>query len=97
MAQNFPEGMTTGTIPASCLSSATSSKTKKNYVTQQPLEVAENRWRFTSEELAKIQEQMDELLVSSNSSSKKSQNVAFVISNEIIRNYCGMLRFLPTQ
>lgn len=68
IAQKFPEGMTTGSIPTSCLSSPTSSK--KSSVQQQ--HAAEKRWRFTSDELNKIQEQLEEILIPSNSNSKTS-------------------------
>lgn len=73
IAQKFPEGMTTGSIPTSCLSSPTSSKGKKFSVQQQPSQAAEKRWRFTSDELAKIQEQLEEILIPSNSNSKTSE------------------------
>eukprot|EP00064_Thunnus_orientalis_P001815 superscaffoldBa00000125_g1818 len=72
IAQKFPEGMTTGSIPTSCLSSPTSTKEKKFSVQQQPSQAAEKRWRFTSDELAKIQEQLDEMLIPSNPNSKAS-------------------------
>ncbi|XP_071313469.1 centrosomal protein of 41 kDa [Trachinotus anak] len=67
IAQKFPEGMTTGSIPASCLSSPTSAKGKKSSVQQQPVQTAEKRWRFTSDEQVKIQEQLEEIHVPSNS------------------------------
>ncbi|XP_020492854.1 centrosomal protein of 41 kDa [Labrus bergylta] len=74
IAQKFPEGMTTGSIPKSCLSSPTSSGRKKSSV--QPVHAAEKRWRFTSEELAKLHEQMDEILIPSNSSSRMSSRMS---------------------
>ncbi|KAG7214419.1 hypothetical protein INR49_006376 [Caranx melampygus] len=68
IAQKFPEGLTTGAIPPSCLSSPTSMKGKKSSVQQQQQQqVAEKRWRFSSDELNKIQEQLDEMHVPSNS------------------------------
>ena len=71
IAQKFPEGMTTGSIPTSCLSSPTSLKGKKSSVPQQhPSQAAEKRWRFTSDELTKIQEQLEEILIPSNTNSK---------------------------
>ncbi|CAJ1056104.1 centrosomal protein of 41 kDa [Xyrichtys novacula] len=77
IAQKFPEGMTTGSIPASCLSPPTSSRRKKSTVQpQQPAQAAEKRWRFTSDELTKIQEQLEEILIPSNSSSRMSSRLS---------------------
>lgn len=70
IAQKFPSGMTTGSIPTSCLSSPTSSKGKKCNAPQQPAEAADKRWQFTSDELAKIQEQLEEILITSSTNSK---------------------------
>lgn len=72
IAQKFPEGMTTGSIPTSCFSSPTSSKGKKSSVPRQPSQAAEKRWRFTSDELTKLQEHLEEILIPSNSSSKST-------------------------
>uniref|UniRef100_A0A3Q4H6J2 Centrosomal protein 41 n=1 Tax=Neolamprologus brichardi TaxID=32507 RepID=A0A3Q4H6J2_NEOBR len=76
IAQKFPSGMTTGSIPASCLSSPTSSKGKKCNASQHPARAAEKRWRFTSDELAKIQEQLEEILIPSNSNSRMSSRMS---------------------
>nr|AAR16319.1 testis specific protein A14 [Tetraodon nigroviridis] len=66
VAQNFPEGMTTGTLPPSCWPSPPSRRRKgsqrRQQQQQQQLQAAETRCRFTEEELAKIQEQLDKLL-----------------------------------
>ncbi|MED6262826.1 hypothetical protein ATANTOWER_026826 [Ataeniobius toweri] len=70
IAQKFPSGMTTGCIPTSCLSSPNSLKGRKCSVAQQPAQVAEKRWKFTSDELEKIQEQMEEMIIPSYSDSK---------------------------
>ncbi|XP_045894530.1 centrosomal protein of 41 kDa isoform X1 [Micropterus dolomieu] len=76
IGQKFPEGLTTGSIPPSCLSSPASVKRKKSSVPQQPSQAAEQRWRFTSDELAKVQEQMEEMLISSNSNSRMSSRIS---------------------
>ncbi|XP_005454240.1 centrosomal protein of 41 kDa isoform X2 [Oreochromis niloticus] len=76
IAQKFPSGMTTGSIPTSCLSSPTSSKGKKCNASQQLARAAEKRWRFTSDELAKIQEQLEEILIPSNSNSRMSSRMS---------------------
>lgn len=73
--QKFPEGLTTGSVPESCLPSPKSSKGKgRSSAQQQPLP-AEKRFRFTADELAKIQDQLDEILVHSNGSSKSESVV----------------------
>ncbi|XP_054476770.1 centrosomal protein of 41 kDa [Anoplopoma fimbria] len=77
IAQRFPEGLTTGSIPTSCLSSPTSLRAKKSSVPpRQPSKVAEKRWRFTSDELNKIQEQLEETLIPSNSNSRMSSRLS---------------------
>lgn len=71
--QKFPEGLTTGSAPASCLRSPKSPKGRGRSSAQQqqhPPAAAERRFRFTADELVKIQEQLDEILVHSNGSSK---------------------------
>ncbi|KAK9516239.1 hypothetical protein VZT92_024182 [Zoarces viviparus] len=72
IAQRFPEGMTTGSIPTSCLSSPTSLRAKRSSVTLP----AEKRWRFTPDELTKIQEQLEEILIPSNSNSCMSSRAS---------------------
>ncbi|XP_034734797.1 centrosomal protein of 41 kDa isoform X2 [Etheostoma cragini] len=76
IAQKFPEGLTTGCIPTSCLSSPTPKGKKISGPQEQPSQVAEKRWRFTSDELAKIQEQLEEILIPSNSNSRMSSRVS---------------------
>ncbi|XP_034542137.1 centrosomal protein of 41 kDa [Notolabrus celidotus] len=77
IAQKFPGGMTTGSIPTSCLSSPTSLSRKKSSVQpQQTVQAAEKRWRFTSDELNKIQEQLEEVLIPSNTSSRMSSRMS---------------------
>ncbi|XP_056907340.1 LOW QUALITY PROTEIN: centrosomal protein of 41 kDa [Takifugu flavidus] len=74
VAQTFPEGMTTGTFPASCWASPPTSRRKKSTAPPPPPQrqpaAAETRCWFTEDELVKIQERLDKLLPYSNSSSK---------------------------
>ncbi|XP_033940744.1 centrosomal protein of 41 kDa [Pseudochaenichthys georgianus] len=74
IAQKFPEGLTTGSLPTSCLSSP--SKGKKSSVPKPPLPAAEKSWRFASDDLSKIQDQLEENLVPSNSNSRMSSRVS---------------------
>uniref|UniRef100_H3C1D4 Centrosomal protein 41 n=1 Tax=Tetraodon nigroviridis TaxID=99883 RepID=H3C1D4_TETNG len=75
VAQNFPEGMTTGTLPPSCWPSPPSRRRKgsqRRQQQQQQLQAAETRCQFTEEELVKIQEQLDKLLPYSSRASSTS-------------------------
>ncbi|KAK1887987.1 Centrosomal protein of 41 kDa [Dissostichus eleginoides] len=76
IAQKFPEGLTTGSLPTSCLSSPSPSKGKKSSVPKPPLQAAEKSWRFASDDLSKIQDQLEENLVPSNSNSRMSSRVS---------------------
>ncbi|CAI5665709.1 unnamed protein product [Oreochromis niloticus] len=49
---------------------------KKCNASQQLARAAEKRWRFTSDELAKIQEQLEEILIPSNSNSRMSSRMS---------------------
>ncbi|XP_037539690.1 centrosomal protein of 41 kDa [Nematolebias whitei] len=71
IAQKFPSGMVTGSFPASCLSSPTS-KSRRSSAPQQLAQTAERRWRFTCDELTKIQEQLEETPLPTNSNSRTS-------------------------
>ncbi|XP_004086282.2 centrosomal protein of 41 kDa isoform X1 [Oryzias latipes] len=74
IAQKFPRGMTTGCIPASCLSPHNaSSKGRKSSGLQQP---ADQRWTFTPEELAEIQDQLEEVLLPTNTNSGLSSRLS---------------------
>uniref|UniRef100_A0A672YZW6 Centrosomal protein 41 n=1 Tax=Sphaeramia orbicularis TaxID=375764 RepID=A0A672YZW6_9TELE len=83
IAQKFPEGLTTGTIPTSCLSPPASLKGKKCSAPQHTPQVAEKRWRFTSDELTKIQEQLEEILIPTNPNSKTSPSFYYNLQNLI--------------
>lgn len=88
--QKFPEGMTTGCIPTSCLTSPKSSKGRRGSAQQQQQReaAAERRWRFTSDELARIQEQLDEILMHSNPNSKSTPSEPPVCQLSNSREVC---------
>ncbi|KAM6937003.1 centrosomal protein of 41 kDa [Xenentodon cancila] len=73
IAQKFPSGMTTGSIPASCLFSP---KSLKGRTCSEQQQTAEKRWRFNADELQKIQEQLEEVLVPSNYNSRMSSRMS---------------------
>ncbi|XP_063164767.1 centrosomal protein of 41 kDa isoform X2 [Candoia aspera] len=62
VAQKIPEGLVTGSFPASCLmaSQQPGSARKKATPRQPPPPPAENKWRFTAEDLQKIQYYLEE-------------------------------------
>ncbi|XP_048863216.1 centrosomal protein of 41 kDa isoform X1 [Brienomyrus brachyistius] len=76
LAQKFPEGMTTGTIPVRCLPSP-SNAGQPRHCSSRPVEKAphpaEKKWRFTHEDLSKIQIQLEEMLISTDNSSRLSR------------------------
>ncbi|XP_056307967.1 centrosomal protein of 41 kDa [Danio aesculapii] len=76
VAQKFPEGMTTGSIPISCLPSPTGPAGRKRSVQQQTSQPAEKKWRFTAEDLDKIQHYLEEVFIPSETSSRLSSRMS---------------------
>uniref|UniRef100_A0A8C2KKJ8 Centrosomal protein 41 n=1 Tax=Cyprinus carpio TaxID=7962 RepID=A0A8C2KKJ8_CYPCA len=76
VAQKFPEGMTTGSIPISCLPSPSGPGGRKRSVPQQTSQPAEKKWRFTSEDLSKIQHYLEEVYIPSEPSSRLSSRMS---------------------
>ncbi|XP_016330647.1 centrosomal protein of 41 kDa isoform X2 [Sinocyclocheilus anshuiensis] len=76
VAQKFPEGMTTGSIPISCLPSPSGPGGRKRSVPQQTSQPAEKKWRFTSEDLSKIQHYQEEVFIPSEPSSRLSSRMS---------------------
>ncbi|KAI5617253.1 centrosomal protein of 41 kDa [Silurus asotus] len=76
IAQKFPEGLTTGSFPQTCLSSPNGSSARKRSTPRQPQKPAENKWRFTSDDLNNIQLFLDEALVPSANSSRLSTRMS---------------------
>ncbi|XP_026878060.2 centrosomal protein of 41 kDa isoform X2 [Electrophorus electricus] len=76
IAQKFPEGMTTGSFPISCLPSPTGPSGQKHSTSQQTLQPAERKWRFTAEDLGKIQHYLEEVLIPSETGSRLSSRMS---------------------
>ncbi|KAK7121536.1 hypothetical protein R3I93_022581 [Phoxinus phoxinus] len=74
--QKFPEGMTTGSIPISCLPSPTGPGGRKRSVPHQTSQAAEKKWRFTSEDLSRIQHYLEEVFIPSESGSRLSSRLS---------------------
>ncbi|XP_049631030.1 centrosomal protein of 41 kDa [Suncus etruscus] len=60
LAQKFPEGLITGSLPASCLQAPPLSSTRKRSSPKAPALPAENKWRYTPEDLKKIEFYLEE-------------------------------------
>lgn len=76
IAQKFPEGMTTGTIPVSCLPSPKATADRKRYTHRQVFMPADRKWRFTSDDMANIQAHLEEMLVPSDTNSRFSSRMS---------------------
>uniref|UniRef100_A0ABI7WMN3 Centrosomal protein 41 n=1 Tax=Felis catus TaxID=9685 RepID=A0ABI7WMN3_FELCA len=60
LAQKFPEGLITGSLPASCQQPLPSGSARKRSSPKVPPPPAENKWRFTPEDLKKIEYYLEE-------------------------------------
>ncbi|KAG2460094.1 COPG2 protein, partial [Polypterus senegalus] len=68
ISQKFPEGLTTGSFPES-LQEFSPTATRKRSTPRQPSYPAENKWRFTTDDLNKIQLRFDEILIPTDANS----------------------------
>ncbi|XP_069048648.1 centrosomal protein of 41 kDa isoform X2 [Lepisosteus oculatus] len=73
IAQKFPEGMTTGSFPAQCLQSGPPTSGRKRSAPRQPSYPAEDKWRFTAEDLNKMQFYLEEMLIPADTNSRLSR------------------------
>ncbi|XP_036905082.1 centrosomal protein of 41 kDa isoform X2 [Sturnira hondurensis] len=60
LAQKFPEGLITGSLPASCQQALPPGSARKRLSPKMPPPPAENKWRFTPEDLKKIEYYLEE-------------------------------------
>ncbi|XP_019501729.1 PREDICTED: centrosomal protein of 41 kDa isoform X2 [Hipposideros armiger] len=60
LAQKFPEGLITGSLPASCQQALPPGSAQKRSSPKGPPPPAENKWRFTPEDLKKIEYYLEE-------------------------------------
>ncbi|KAG7455771.1 hypothetical protein MATL_G00244630 [Megalops atlanticus] len=70
IAKKFPEGMTTGSLPTHFLRSAASHRSLLRGPLRHESRPAEVKWRFTSEDLRKIQQYQEEMLMPTASNSQ---------------------------
>ncbi|XP_070280000.1 centrosomal protein of 41 kDa isoform X1 [Myotis yumanensis] len=60
LAQKFPEGLITGSLPASCQQALPPGSARKRPSPKVPPPPAENKWRFTPEDLKQIEYYLEE-------------------------------------
>ncbi|XP_018421837.1 PREDICTED: centrosomal protein of 41 kDa isoform X2 [Nanorana parkeri] len=73
IAQRFPDGLTTGTFPATCLTQPVQPKSARRHATpREPVLPAENKWRFSSQDLEKIEQHLEKMLMPANTAKSKS-------------------------
>ncbi|XP_023384720.1 centrosomal protein of 41 kDa [Pteropus vampyrus] len=60
LAQKFPEGLITGSLPASCQQALPLGSARRRSSPKVPPPPAENKWRFTPEDLKKIEYYLEE-------------------------------------
>ncbi|XP_069485714.1 centrosomal protein of 41 kDa isoform X2 [Ambystoma mexicanum] len=75
IAQKFPEGLNTGSFPTSCLPPPPPQVTsaRKRPTPRPPASPAENKWRFSTGDLQKIEQQLEQMLMPSDSASRLSR------------------------
>ncbi|TKC34342.1 hypothetical protein EI555_004348 [Monodon monoceros] len=76
LAQKFPEGLITGSLPASCQQTLPPASARKRSGPKVPPPAAENKWRFTPEDLKKIEYYLEEDQGPADSTSRLSQGNA---------------------
>uniref|UniRef100_A0A8C5QQS8 Centrosomal protein 41 n=1 Tax=Leptobrachium leishanense TaxID=445787 RepID=A0A8C5QQS8_9ANUR len=77
IAQRFPEGLTTGTFPVACLPEPTQTKSGRKRTTPRELHTpAENKWRFSAEDLEKIEQYLDKTLTPTDTASRLSSRLS---------------------
>ncbi|XP_043824915.1 centrosomal protein of 41 kDa isoform X3 [Dromiciops gliroides] len=60
LAQKFPEGLITGSLPLNCQQAPTPGSARKRSSPKAQILYAENKWRFTPEDLKKIEYYLEE-------------------------------------
>ncbi|KAM8973999.1 centrosomal protein of 41 kDa isoform 1-T1 [Pelodytes ibericus] len=74
IAQKFPEGLTTGTFPITCLPQPTQLKSGRKRITpKELLTPAENKWRFSTQDLEKIEQCLEKILMPTDTGSRLSR------------------------
>ncbi|KFO88581.1 Centrosomal protein of 41 kDa, partial [Buceros rhinoceros silvestris] len=73
LAQKVPEGLVTGSLPASCPVAAPTASARKKTSPKGPPTRAENKWRFSADDLQKIKYYLEEEHLPSDTASRLSR------------------------
>lgn len=79
LAQKIPEGLITGTLPVSCQVPAPPGTARRKTLPRLPPTRAENKWRFSADDLQKLKHYLAEEQVPSDTASKIPECVANLI------------------
>uniref|UniRef100_A0A8C6TK02 Centrosomal protein 41 n=1 Tax=Neogobius melanostomus TaxID=47308 RepID=A0A8C6TK02_9GOBI len=91
IGQKFPGSLVTGPLPPQCVSPSESARGRRTAPPAVHTQT-EQRWRFTADELGRLQEQFDEtVLPSSNSSSERTTQ-----GRHISSSFYFLVRFAPS-
>uniref|UniRef100_A0A8D0EKA8 Rhodanese domain-containing protein n=2 Tax=Strigidae TaxID=30459 RepID=A0A8D0EKA8_STROC len=73
LAQKIPEGLITGSFPVSCQVAAPTGSARKKASPKVPPVRAENKWRFSADDLQKIKYYLEEERIPSDTASRLSR------------------------
>ncbi|NXL53405.1 CEP41 protein, partial [Podilymbus podiceps] len=73
LAQKIPEGLITGSLPVSCQLTAPTASSRKKTSPKTPPARAENKWRFSADDLQKIKYYLEEEHIPSDTASRLSR------------------------
>ncbi|NXW68243.1 CEP41 protein, partial [Hirundo rustica] len=76
LAQKIPEGLITGTLPVSCQVTAPAGTARRKTVPRAPAARAENKWRFSADDLQKLKHYLAEEHVPSDTASRLTRGVS---------------------
>ncbi|NWT56854.1 CEP41 protein, partial [Erythrocercus mccallii] len=76
LAQKIPEGLITGTLPVSCQVPAPTGTARRKTIPRVPPTRAENKWRFSADDLQKLKHYLAEEHVPSDTASRLTRGVS---------------------
>nr|XP_012424251.4 centrosomal protein of 41 kDa [Taeniopygia guttata] len=76
LAQKIPEGLVTGTLPVSCQGAAPTGTARRRTTPRVPPTPAENKWRFSADDLQKVKHYLAEEQIPSDAASRLSRSVS---------------------
>ncbi|NXM10567.1 CEP41 protein, partial [Ploceus nigricollis] len=76
LAQKIPEGLITGTLPVSCQVAAPTGTARRKTTPRVPPTRAENKWRFSADDLQKLKHYLAEEQIPSDTASRLTRGVS---------------------